>query len=159
MNCLTDEIKVIPWLAWVLAICVGGAVMAFLVTMAFPVGEMQNWPALGRFAFLMVMPVLLFTWTLLIGYVWGDARRRGMRHVMWTLLAVFIPNAIGVVLYFILRESPKNRCPKCVTGVPPGSLYCPGCGTALVSMCPQCGRAVEAGWSHCTQCGSNLKAA
>jgi len=159
MNRFRDEIRVIPWLAWVLAICLAGGVITFLTKVMLPSGEMESWPALGMFAFMMVMPVILFTWTLLIGYVWGDARRRGMRHVMWTLLAIFIPNAIGVVLYFILRESPKNRCPKCGTGVPSGSVYCPGCGTALMSLCPQCGRAVEPGWSHCTQCGSNLKAA
>jgi hypothetical protein len=158
MNRFRDEIRVIPWQGWVLAICAAGAVVAFLARLAFP-RDMPDWPALGRFTLLMVMPVFLFTWVLLIGYVWGDARRRGMRHVMWTLLAIFIPNAIGVVLYFILRESHKKPCPKCGASVPPASVYCPVCGTALVSLCPQCGRPVEPGWSHCTQCGGQLKAA
>ena len=27
-----------------------------------------------------------------------------MNYVMWTLLAIFIPSAVGVILYFILRD-------------------------------------------------------
>ncbi|MCP5115369.1 MAG: hypothetical protein GY953_31460, partial [bacterium] len=41
---------------------------------------------------------------LLDGYVYGDAKRRGMRAVLWLLLAIFIPNLIGVILYSILRS-------------------------------------------------------
>ncbi len=46
----------------------------------------------------------LFVLVLLIGYVYADAKRRGMRYVMWTLLAIFIPNAIGIILYFVMRD-------------------------------------------------------
>jgi hypothetical protein len=159
MNRFNDEIRVIPWPVWVLAFCLAGGIFAFLAKTAFPAGEMQDWPALGRFAFLGALPVVLFTWVLLIGYIYGDAKRRKMRYVMWTLLAIFIPNAIGVVLYFILREPSKQACPKCGTPVPAGSLYCPGCGTPMTRVCPQCGRSVEPGWSHCTQCGNRLAAA
>jgi hypothetical protein len=156
MNRFSEELKVIPWTVWALAVGVTGALIVFL-TVAFPVSEMPGWP--GRVLFLGVMPLVLATWVLLIGYVYGDARRRGMRYIMWTLLAIFIPNAIGVVLYFIMREPAKTVCPKCGGAVPANSTYCPSCGAALVELCPQCGRPVEPGWSHCTQCGSRLKAA
>ena len=57
--------------------------------------------------------VALGIYVLLVGYVFGDARRRGMNHVLWTLLAIFIPNAIGVILYFILRDPIPVPCPSC----------------------------------------------
>ncbi len=34
-------------------------------------------------------------YVLLIGFVYVDAKRRGMRYVMWTLLAIFIPNTLS----------------------------------------------------------------
>ena len=55
----------------------------------------------------------LGAYVLLVGYVYGDARRRGMNHVLWTLLAIFIPNAIGIILYFILRDPVPVPCPTC----------------------------------------------
>jgi len=64
-------------------------------------------------------------WTLVLGYVYGDARRRGMRYGLWTLLAVFIPNGIGVVLYFILREPMPSYCAKCGSPAKQGHAFCP----------------------------------
>ena len=60
------------------------------------------WPAKLAMSVLPGLP--LFVLVLLIGYVNADARRRGMRYVMWTWLAILIPNAIGIILYFVLRE-------------------------------------------------------
>src|SRR5439155_1160300 len=45
---------------------------------------------------------ILGCYVLLIGYVNRDAGRRGMSRLGWTLLAIFIPNALGIVLYFVL---------------------------------------------------------
>ena len=59
-------------------------------------------------------------YVLLVGYVYGDSRRRGMNHVLWTLLAIFIPNAIGIILYFILREPVPLPCPACRDAGPQG---------------------------------------
>ena len=73
-------------------------------------------------ALLMVSPLFLLSlvgvaflgaYVLLVGYVFADAKRRGMNHVLWTLLAIFIPNAIGIILYFILREPIPVPCPAC----------------------------------------------
>jgi hypothetical protein len=47
---------------------------------------------------------------LLNGYVYADAKRRGMRYVMWTWPAILIPNAIGVILYFVLRDPLLVNC-------------------------------------------------
>lgn len=91
---------------------------------------------------------------LLVGYIYGDARRRGMRPVLWALLAFFIPNAIGIILYFILREPLLVNCPKCGAGTKSAFPFCPSCGSSLADTCPSCRSAIESGWSHCPRCGT-----
>jgi hypothetical protein len=93
---------------------------------------------------------------LLIGYVWADAKRRRMNHVLWTLLAIFIPNAIGIILYFILRDPVPVPCPACGAPTTRAHAYCPACGTPIRRACPQCRQAVEAGWRNCASCGAAL---
>ncbi|HUG54585.1 MAG TPA: zinc ribbon domain-containing protein [Vicinamibacteria bacterium] len=114
-------------------------------------------------ALLVMLPVFLASlvgvafvgaWVLLVGYVFGDARRRGMNHVLWTLLAIFIPNAIGIILYFILREPIPVPCPACGTPARKGQAFCASCGAAVRAACPQCRQPVEAGGRHCTGCGA-----
>ena len=98
----------------------------------------------------------LGAYVLLVGYVYGDARRRGMNRVLWTLLAIFIPNAIGIILYFILREPVPVPCPACGTPAKKGHAYCAGCGAAVRAACPQCHQPVEPGWRNCTRCGASF---
>ncbi len=99
---------------------------------------------------------MLGVYALLIGYVYGDARRRGMNQVMWTLLAVFIPSAVGVILYFILRDPVPVPCPGCGTPARKGHAYCASCGVAVRPACPQCRQPVEPGWRNCARCGAAL---
>jgi RNA polymerase subunit RPABC4/transcription elongation factor Spt4 len=112
-------------------------------------------------AFLMIaFATLVFgLWVMAVGYVNREARRRGMRHVMWTLLVIFIPNAIGFILYFILRNPLMKECPQCRKAISGEFAYCPECGQSVAPSCPSCRRAVEPGWSHCPSCGKGLKAA
>jgi hypothetical protein len=98
----------------------------------------------------------LGTFVLLVGYVFADAKRRGMNHVLWTLLALFIPNAIGIILYFILREPMPVPCPSCGAKAKKGHAFCAGCGTAVRVACPQCRQPVEPGWRNCARCGAVL---
>ena len=118
-------------------------------------------------ALLIVSPIFLLTllgavpiaiYVLLVGYVYGDARRRGMNHVLWTLLAIFIPNAIGIILYFILRDPIPVPCPACGTPARKGHAFCAGCGAAGRTACPQCRQPVEPGWRNCARCGAALLA-
>jgi hypothetical protein len=118
-------------------------------------------------AFLVMSPFFLLSlvgvaflgaYVLLVGYVFADARRRGMNHVLWTLLAIFIPNAIGIILYFILREPIPVPCPSCGAKAKKGHAFCAGCGTAVRVACPQCRQPVEPGWRNCARCGAGLAA-
>jgi double zinc ribbon protein len=103
-----------------------------------------------------VVPLALYV--LLVGYVWGDAKRRGMNALLWTLLAVFIPSAIGIILYFILREPVPVPCPSCGAPASKGHAFCARCGAAVRRACAQCKRPVEPGWSNCASCGALLAA-
>jgi hypothetical protein len=147
--------SVIPVTAYVLAGIVylaGYLVMRYLAIPSDPTSV--NWPAGGKFFLSIVAPLVLAAWVLLIGYTYGDAKRRGMRYVMWTLLAIFIPYAIGIILYFILRDPLPRPCPGCGASVKTSFIFCPHCATALRPTCPQCGRAIERSWSHCPNCGA-----
>jgi hypothetical protein len=108
------------------------------------------------FLLTLVGVAFLGAYLLLVGYVWGDARRRGMNHVLWTLLAIFIPNAIGIILYFILRDPVAVPCPGCGTPAKKGHAYCSGCGAPVRTACPSCRQPVETGWRNCARCGAPL---
>lgn len=148
------EMKVIPRGAWFVAACLGLGLGLLLFLVAIPRDpKLSAWPAPFQVCFATVIMLIVFVYALLIGYVNGDARRRGMRHVMWTLLSIFIPNGIGIILYFILRDPLPQACPKCGATISSKGAFCPACGTALANTCPVCRRAVEPGWSHCASCG------
>jgi hypothetical protein len=155
MNRFRDELKVIPVPAWILAAALYvaiaiGCFQFFGQNYADPAGKVLR-------AILTLSAPLLIVWLpLLIGYIYADAKRRGMRYVVWTLLAIFVPNLIGILLYFLLREPLSNPCRSC--GDPKGAAqaYCPSCGAASGRVCPQCGRGVQPGWKNCVNCGTNL---
>ena len=67
-------------------------------------------------------------YVLLAGYVYADASRRGMPAIAWTALTVLVPNAIGFVLYFLLRKPIVHPCPNCGCGVAQDAAFCSRCG-------------------------------
>jgi hypothetical protein len=113
-------------------------------------------PLAGKVIIPLITGVVVLIYVLLVGFVYGDAKQRGMRYVMWTLLAILIPDAIGIILYFILREKLPTTCPHCSTKVLAKFAFCPNCGTSVKPTCPQCGEAVELRWLNCAHCGTKL---
>src|SRR5437660_6463911 len=91
----------------------------------------------------------LACYILLIGYVNSDAGRRGMSRLGWTLLAIFIPHALGIVLYFVLRKPRSATCPQCGNALQPGFNFCPHCSYKLSPSCPQCQRVVGVNDVYC----------
>jgi len=117
--------------------------------------KMARWEPWQKDLFCLIF-LIVFFYILLIGYVCGDAKRRGMRQVLWTLLAIFIPNGIGIILYFILRDPLPTPCPVCRAPVRAGFAYCPKCATPIKRACDGCGRALETDWVACAYCGKRL---
>jgi hypothetical protein len=68
------------------------------------------------------------TWVLCLGYVYADARRRAMPPILWTLIAAFIPNLLGFLLYFALRRPIALPCTHCGRAIAPDQPYCSWCG-------------------------------
>jgi hypothetical protein len=143
MSRLRQEMDLIPRTAWAIAVCVW--LTFFLVMMEFPFHmdpEGRNWPLAGKLALSVLPGIPLFL----------------MRYVMWTWLAILIPNAIGIILYFVLRDPLLTPCTRCGFQARPGFAFCPQCGAPLSAACPQCRRAVEPSWTHCANCGAALAA-
>src|SRR5580698_7552351 len=142
MSRFPEELKVIPGAAWVIAVCTG---VGFALQLeAIPKdSSLSAWPAPFAVCFSALMGLILGAYALLIGYVNGDARRRGMRYVMWTWLSILIPNGIGVILYFIMRDPIPLSCPKCGANIKSNGAFCTACGTPRTNSCRACNRAVE----------------
>jgi RNA polymerase subunit RPABC4/transcription elongation factor Spt4 len=157
MSGFNNQLRVIPRAAWILAVVGYLCISILLFTVAVPGDRhMRQWNPIGQILFAFGAGLFILVWVLLVGYVYGDAKRRGMPYVMWTLLAIFIPDGIGIILYFILRKAMPKACPGCARDVPSGVVFCPHCGTSLQATCPNCGRGVERGWSNCPHCGTKL---
>jgi RNA polymerase subunit RPABC4/transcription elongation factor Spt4 len=151
---LTAEIKIVPAWARILAgVGFVGTQFAFDIVLARQPNAPPAWarPLLGLLLGLVVGCYLLF-----IGYINGDAKRRGMSPVLWTALAVLIPNALGIILYFVLRQPLQRACPQCGNAVQTGFSFCPRCSYKLSPSCPQCQRLISASDVYCPYCGTSL---
>jgi len=72
--------------------------------------------------------VFAAAFVLALGYVYGDAARRGMPPALWALTVFLVPNLVGFLLYFLLRKPLLEPCPRCGQGIAPGPAFCPSCG-------------------------------
>ena len=93
---------------------------------------------------------------LLVGFVNGDAKRRGMNPLLWTLLVIFVPNAIGFIIYFLMRQPMLPHCPQCSTRVKPEFNFCPKCNLKLAPSCPKCRHNITVSDHYCPYCGQAL---
>lgn len=91
-------------------------------------------------------------------YVNADAKRRQMNRLLWTLLVIFVPNAIGFIIYFLMRQPIALSCPQCSATVKTDYSYCPSCQVELTRTCPACHRAIKTDWLNCAYCGNTLEA-
>jgi hypothetical protein len=163
MSRFRKEWDLIPGAAFVIAGLVYLAYLGLMGSIWFggPLLEGDPIPLVlvGFFLLTAFAGLFMVLFILLVGYVWADAKRRGMNAVLWVLLAIFIPNLIGVILYFILREPLPTPCPSCRAPVGKDLACCASCGTTVRPACPECHRPSEIGWTHCGHCGALLRAA
>ncbi len=76
----------------------------------------------------LVASIVIAIWILALGYVYADARRRAMPPILWTLIALFIPNLLGFLLYFALRRPIALPCPHCGQPTTAEQRFCSWCG-------------------------------
>ena len=159
---LLEELKTIMAVGWAVA----GAWFLVWVTFGIPLLQRleqrkpteQQLPALLLQGLLVLAGLILSVWLLMIFYVNADSKRRGMNSLLWTLLVIFIPNAIGFIIYFLIRDPLRVPCPKCGVPLRPDFAFCPSCSFNLSPSCTGCKRPVETGWANCPFCGTTLAA-
>jgi RNA polymerase subunit RPABC4/transcription elongation factor Spt4 len=123
------------------------------------VGKPVALQLLAMFGIVTAIAIPAIAYVLLIGYVNRDARRRGMSPALWTIIAIFVPYLVGVVLYFVLREPLPFECPRCRRLVNAEFNFCPSCQCNLRPNCPNCRREIRSGDRFCPHCGLGLEAA
>jgi double zinc ribbon protein len=143
-----------PW--WLIALAVVGflgvQVLVYFATLRDPP------PLAVRILLLPFAGLVVAFYILVAGYVNRDAKRRGMNSLVWTLLVIFIPNAIGFIIYFLTRRPLLLRCPQCSSHIEAGFTYCPGCSYKLTPTCPECNRSITITGAFCPYCGKGLRA-
>jgi len=167
-----DELRIIPkWLVWtclilyVLALVVGiGINLANLHSgdNIFPDNSFRNQPALSCLALAGVITAVSFTFSILLfmlGYVYRDAKRRGMHPGLWTLLVLILSGGyffIGLIIYLLVREPLPYNCPQCASAVSARFNFCPNCKYNLHPACSQCQREVSDTDKFCPFCATEL---
>ncbi len=155
----TEELRLIPrWLVWTCAVAWFIAIVAATVVNLhgfqtngpiFPDDSLRNQPVtstLGLLGVITLMSLVLSSMFFMFGWVYRDAKRRGMHPGLWTLLVVILAPAygvIGLIIYLIVREPLPFACPQCNTEVSARFNFCPNCKYNLHPACPQCQREVS----------------
>ena len=147
--------------AWVVAALLFAGIQALFWFVIWPQShpdELEKLSDFGKICIPLAASTFLACYVLLVGFVYVDAKRRSMRYVMWTLLAIFIGNFIGINLYFLMRDPMPTPCPKCSRLSAQSFTFCPSCGAELMRTCKVCHKKLGAGWSNCAYCGTSLTA-
>ena len=164
-----EEVKIIPkWLIWMCVLLWLAAVaIGVLVNLSGMNGPMFPEPLAGHPAIaslalagiITAVSAVMAIWLMALGYVYRDAKRRGMNAGLWTLLCVLLSwpfFAIGFILYFQVREPLPYPCPRCATMVGARFNFCPNCNCNLHPSCPNCKHEVAETDKFCPYCGQDL---
>jgi hypothetical protein len=150
-----DEIRILaPWAYLLFSVVLLTVAVLFVIIVAHD----PHAPTLPvRYLLGLLCGAVLGCYAVLIGYINLDAGRRGMSRLLWTLIGIFVPNGLGVVLYFVLRKPRIAHCPQCDAEVDPAFSFCPRCRNRLKPICPHCQRSVDLGDKFCPYCGGSLE--
>lgn len=121
------------------------------------IGKSHALQLLAMFGVVTAIAICVACYVFLIGYINRDAKRRGMSPALWTIIAIFVPYLVGVVLYFVLREPLPFECPHCGRLVNAEFNFCPSCQCNLRPSCPSCRREIRLGDRFCPHCGVTLE--
>ncbi len=88
--------------------------------------------------FAFILPVMLLmgaaailTTVFICLWIYNDAKERNIDNpVLWVVLAVFLTNFIGLIVYLVVRSAHgrTHPCPSCGFGVAENQGFCPRCG-------------------------------
>lgn len=152
---IRQEIRIIPGWAIVLAIVLFFGMQWLFHGYTWP-NERNPPPFPVQILITLMVGSIFAFFALLVGYVNKDAGRRGMSRTLWTLVAIFVPNGIGFIIYFVVRQPLLVRCPECANIVSPGANFCSSCRFSFGPTCSECRSAVNLGDVFCPKCGHDL---
>src|SRR5260370_14698172 len=135
-----EEIKIVPeWLVWtcvvlwLLAVAIGTLVnLSGVNGQTFP-PDLAGHPVFASLALagiVTLISAIIAIWLLALGYVYRDARRRGMNGGLWMLLCMLLSwpfFAIGFIIYFQVLQPLPFPCPRSRTIVASRLHLCPSC--------------------------------
>ncbi len=154
-----SELAIIPTVAKAIAVVV---FVLFQIGLLVLVPHFVKRPDVPPMPFLVLISIfggfLMAVVVLMVGYVCADSKRRGMNPVLWTLLVIFVPKALGFIAYFLLRKPLLMPCPNCGTEIGSDFRYCPKCGHAMSPTCSHCGRPISGDYVCCPYCGKPVVA-
>ena len=167
-----EELRIIPkWLVWtcitlyVLALIAGIGVNLGNLHFGEPIfpgdGSLRNNPALSCLALAGAITAVAFFFSVflfILGYVYRDAKRRGMNPGLWTLLVLLSASYvfIGLIIYLLVREPLPFTCPQCAATVSARFNFCPTCKYNLHLACAHCQREVANTDKFCPYCAAEL---
>jgi amino acid transporter len=168
-----DELRIIP--KWLFVMCLLLYILALIIGFSvnhhgfetngpiFPGDEsLRHDPELSYFelgCLLTLSAVALSILFFSLGYVYRDAKRRGMNPGLWTLLVLLLSGGyffIGFIIYLLVREPLPFTCPQCSASVNARFNFCPSCKCNLHPACPQCQREVSDTDKFCPYCAAEL---
>jgi Phospholipase_D-nuclease N-terminal len=132
-NTVPQPVRLAAGIVFCLAVVIGaviGSVHWIRLDLVGPVG------VLGAPLFGLIIGCFVAIWLLCLGYVYADAQRRAMPPVPWVLIAIFVPNLLGFLLYFALRRPIGTACARCGRAVSADQRFCSWCGYEMVYAAP-----------------------
>ena len=153
---LKNEIRLVPGWAYAVAVVLFFAIPFAFYRFSGLWSPESDAPYLFRVLVSFFPGTMLSFLTLMVGYVNRDAGRRRMSRTLWTILVIVIPNAIGFILYFLLRTPVRVECPKCATVLDPRVNFCPNCRYSFHPTCGQCRSTVKPEDTFCANCGAQI---
>ncbi|RCX07344.1 phospholipase D-like protein [Anaerobacterium chartisolvens] len=144
-------------LFWILAVAVLVCISLMMLRIGLTLMEATRLTAYTMVWLLAPIIIVAATLTAISVFVYRDAPKRGMDRWMWMTIAAFVPNLIGLIIYFIIRGSNGIKCLNCGKSIKSEFNICPYCSTSLVEHCRQCGRQVLADWKVCPYCRNDIQ--
>lgn len=105
-----------------------------------------------------VLLLVAFFFSVLGAIIYKDAQTYGLPPLKWALIAVFVPNLIGVVIYLVARSKIEKAlyCSNCMHPVEKDYNLCPNCATVFENICQVCKKALKSEHEICPYCGSTI---
>ncbi|HKL42363.1 MAG TPA: zinc ribbon domain-containing protein [Clostridia bacterium] len=96
--------------------------------------------------------------SLIILYVYHDAKSHDMRRVLWIAIIIILPSYIALIAYLIIRKyNEYTNCPNCHFRVKKKTSICPNCNQILTYTCPSCNKNIKEEWDICPYCTEVLR--